>query len=153
MMTQSSHASWVTEWRQTGSLTALREFSDVSRQVMPALSRRAGLTRTEMTVLESLVGAPMGPSEMAQRLGVTTAAASGIVDRLVGRGHAVRRPHPQDGRRTEVAITPSGREELLGHLMPMFAEMARLDDEFSDDERAVVERYLLGSIRAMRRLL
>lgn len=153
MMTQKSSASWVTEWQQTGSLIALREFSDVSRQVMPALSRRAGLTQTEMTVLESLVATPMGPSEMAHRLGVTTAAASGIVDRLVGRGHAERRPHPQDGRRTEVAITPSGREELLGHLMPMFAEMARLDDEFTDAERVVVERYLRGSTRAMRRLL
>lgn len=152
-MTENSTAAWLTQWRQTGSLTALREFSDVSRQVMPTLSRRAGLTQTEMTVLEALVATPMGPSEMAQRLGVTTAAASGIVDRLVSHGHAQRRPHPQDGRRTEVAITASGREELLGHLMPMFAEMARVDAEFSDEERAVIERYLRGSTKAMRRLL
>lgn len=152
-MTETSSAAWLTQWRQTGSLAALREFSDVSRQVMPALSRRAGLTQTEMAVLESLIGAPMGPSEMAQRLGVTTAAASGIVDRLVRHGHAERRPHPQDGRRTEVAITASGREELVGHLMPMFAQMARFDAEFTDDERAVIERYLKGSTQAMRRLL
>lgn len=152
-MTGNSNAAWLTQWRQTGSLTALREFSDVSRQVMPALSRRAGLTQTEMAVLESLIAAPMGPSEMAQRLGVTTAAASGIVDRLVSHGHAERRPHPQDGRRTEVAITPSGREELIGHLMPMFAEMARVDGEFTDSERAVIERYLTASTKAMRRLL
>ncbi|MEJ7647679.1 MAG: MarR family transcriptional regulator [Nakamurella sp.] len=152
-MTETPSSAWVGAWQQTESLLALREFSDVSRRVMPALARRAGLTQTEMTVLESLIEGPMGPSEMAQRLGVTTAAASGIVDRLVSHGHAERTPHPDDKRRTMVAITVSGREELVGHLMPMFAQMAQLDAGFTDEERAVVRRYLEGSTKAMGRLL
>ena len=83
---------------------------------------------------------PTGPSALAARLGVTTAAASGIVDRLVTRGHVERQPHPADRRRTVVACTSSGREELLGHLMPMFLELAALDARLSPTEREIVLR-------------
>ena len=58
---------------------------------------------------------------------MTTAAASGIVDRLAARGHVVREPHPTDRRRTVVGVTSTGREEVLGHLLPMFLELARID--------------------------
>lgn len=95
----------------------------------------------------------MGPSELAQRVGVTTAAASGIVDRLAARGHAERQPHPTDRRRTAVVCTASGREELMGHLMPMFLELARLDADLTEEERAVVGRFLTAAERAVGRLL
>ena len=95
----------------------------------------------------------MGPVELARALGVTSAASSGVVDRLVGRGHAERRPHPDDGRRTEVVITESGRVEVFALLAPMFAALAELDSSLSDDERVVVERYLRGATAAMRALM
>ena len=53
-------------------------------------------------------GHPDGPGRAGPALGVTSAASSGVVDRLVARGHATRRPHHDDGRRTEVVITESG---------------------------------------------
>ena len=96
---------------------------------------------------------PVGPTELAQRLGVTSAAASGIVDRLVARGHVERRPHPTDRRRTAVVCTPSGREELMGHLMPMFVELAAVDASLSAAEREVVLRFLTAADRAVGRLL
>ena len=84
---------------------------------------------------------------------MTSAAASGIADRLVARGHAERRPHASDGRRTVVVATASGREEVVGHMMPMFRELAELDAAFTDEELAVVLRYLEGATRAVSRLL
>ncbi len=152
-MTAAPQRGWLDGWQQTGTLVSLRELTDLSRRVTPSLARRAGLTRTELDTLDALMVEPLGPSEVAHRLGVSSAAATGIVDRLVAHGHAERRPHDQDGRRTVVAVTDSGRAELVGHLMPMFIELAELDRSFTDAEREVVERYLTGAARAMRRLL
>ena len=94
-----------------------------------------------------------GPGELARHLGVTSAAASGIVDRLAARGHVERVPHEADRRRTQVVLTDSGRREVLGHLMPMFAALDELDRGLSDDEREVVDRYLTAATEAIRRVL
>jgi DNA-binding MarR family transcriptional regulator len=86
-------------------------------------------------------------------LGVTSAASSGIVDRLEARGHVVREPDEHDGRRTRVVLTHSGREDVLGHLMPMFVALRELDATLDEDERRVVDRFLEGAAAALRRLL
>ena len=106
-----------------------------------------------MTTLDHLSRAPLGPAEVARLLGVSTAASTGIVDRLVDRGHAERKPHPEDRRRIEVHLTDSGRSEILEQLRPMFAGLAGLDAAFDEDELAVVERYLRGAIDALRAVI
>jgi DNA-binding MarR family transcriptional regulator len=143
----------VQDWERSEVLEALRRLLATSRRANPALARRAQLTQTELAVLEHVMDGPVGPTELAQRLGVTSAAASGIVDRLVARGHAERQPHATDRRRTAVVCTPSGQEELVGHLMPMFAELAALDASLSPEDRETVLRFLLGAERAVGRLL
>jgi DNA-binding MarR family transcriptional regulator len=147
------NTAYVAEWRQTPTLRALRELIDVSSRVAPAVARRAKLSHRELRALELLITSPHGPVELARELGVTSAASSGIVDRLCARGHAVREPHDNDKRRTQVLITESGREEVLGYLVPMFSALAELDAQLSEAERPVVKRYLRGAIAAMHRLL
>ncbi|QIG45879.1 MarR family transcriptional regulator [Nocardioides anomalus] len=126
----------------SGATLALRDLVGAGLRLRHAVSRRAGLSETEMTTLDHLSRAPMGPAEVARLLEVSTAASTGIVDRLVERGHAERRPHADDRRRVEVHLTESGQREILGHLAPMFAGLAELDASFTADELAVVERYL-----------
>lgn len=151
--TDEPQSEWVAQWERSEMLDMLRTVLDTSHRVHPALARRAGLTQTEVAVLEHVMETPAGPSELAARLGVTTAAMSGIVDRLQSRGHVERQPHPTDRRRTAVLCTAGGREELMGHLMPMFLELARIDATMSPEERAVVLRFLTAADRAIRRLL
>lgn len=138
---------------RTPTLTALRELLQLSAHVGPTIARRAGLSESELDALELLTRSPVGPADIARHLGVTTAASSGIVDRLVSRGHVVRRPHASDGRRTEVLITDSGRAEVIGHLMPMFTALLALDRSLSPADAEVVEAYLRGAIDALRRVL
>jgi len=145
--------SVVPDYRPSGSLDALQELVDVAAQVPHEVARKAGLSTSELHSLRHLMDTPMGPVELARALGVTSAASSGVVDRLVARGHATRRPHHDDGHRTEVVITQSGRVEVFAMLAPMFAGLAQLDSSLSDDERVVVERYLRGATAAMRALL
>lgn len=138
------------EWAATPSLVALRALTRVADQVPVAVARRAGLSHNELRTLDLLAEAPLGPAELARALGVSTAAASGIIDRLEERGHATRVAHDQDGRRTSVTISTQGRQEVSSYLMPMYRELARLDAELSEDERLLVARYLEGVVRAMR---
>lgn len=95
----------------------------------------------------------MGPVDLAKALGVTSAASSGIVDRLVSRGHAKRQDHPDDRRRTEVVVTHSGRREVLALLSPMLTALTELDASLTDEQRDVVEDYLRGATAAMRSMI
>jgi DNA-binding MarR family transcriptional regulator len=63
-------------------------------------------------------------SAIAQKMGHTTAAASGLVARLENLGHVVRSVAREDRRKVMVCITPKGsalvrriREEMVGNLM------------------------------------
>jgi DNA-binding MarR family transcriptional regulator len=143
----------VPQWRMSATLDRLQRLLDAGSAAPSAVARRAGLSPSELHALRHLSRAPMGPADLARVLGVTTAAASGVVDRLVGNGHAERRPHTVDGRRTEVHLTDSGRAEAIGHLAPMFGALAALDASLSEEERVVVDRYLDGAIAAVRALL
>ena len=86
--------------------------------------------------------AHLSMSEIAQRMGHTTAAATGLVDRLEKLGH-VKRTHGQDDRRKIlVEITPSGvalvagvRDDMASNLLKM---MAHLD---SAEQKTWVQIY------------
>lgn len=138
---------------QSSTLAALHTLTSLAGQVGPAVARRASLTHNELRALEHLMDHPRGPNELSRLLGVSSAAASGIIDRLETRGHAQRSPHESDGRRTSVTISTSGREEVVGFLMPMFRELAVIDADLDEAERAAVERFLAGAIRALRAVI
>lgn len=146
-------ATGVEGFRMSGSLAALQELVNLAETVPAALARSAGLSTSELHSLRHLMRGPLGPVELARELGVTSAASSGVVDRLCTRGHAERRAHPSDGRRTQVVITDSGRTEVMVRLRPMFEGLAELDNALDDEERELVERYLRGATASLRRLL
>jgi DNA-binding MarR family transcriptional regulator len=55
---------------------------------------------------------PMSPSELSQRLIVTRATVTGLIDSLERRGFVRRVPNPADRRSLLVEITPTGRDVL-----------------------------------------
>ena len=132
------------------TLSALDQLIQAAAAVEPAVARRAGISTSELQALRHLVDGSRGPVELSHLLGVTSAASSGVVDRLAARGHVQRRPHPADGRRTQVEVTAGGREEIDGLLEPMRARLAEVDAGLSEEERAVVQRYLVGVTEALR---
>ncbi|WP_345460736.1 MarR family winged helix-turn-helix transcriptional regulator [Nocardioides marinquilinus] len=133
------------------TLVAVRELVTASTHLSHAIGRRAGLNRTELAALEHLVETPAAPGELAGLLEVSTAASTGVVDRLERRAHVERRPHPTDRRRLEVHVTDSGRAEMLGYLRPMLDALSAIDADLTDDERAVVVRFLRAAAAAVRR--
>lgn len=140
-------------WHATETLQTLRLLLEAAVEVRHAVCRRTGLSEVELAALEQLSHGSVGPAALARRLDVTSAAATGIVDRLHGRGHVDRSPDPHDRRRTQLHLTESGRQEMRRQLMPMFAGLAQVDADFTDEERAVVERYLRGALASVERVL
>ena len=69
-------------------------------------------------------------SAIAQKMGHTTAAASGLVARLENLGYVMRSIALDDRRKVMVCITPKGsalvrriREEMVGNLMKLMAHL------------------------------
>lgn len=143
----------MSERPQVSTAVLLRTLIEAATRVRHLIARRAGLGESELVALEHLAEHDVGPAELARRLTVTTAATTGIVDRLAARGHVERRPHAHDRRRTEVHLTESGRAEVVGQLMPMFLALRQLETEFTAEELEVVHRYLRGATTAVEQAL
>ena len=94
--------------------------------VTTALSRRFrryGLSLSGFNALVILRQAPEGvnPHEIADRLLVTRAAVTAILDTLEAKAFIRRNPSGADGRMTLIAITPAGKRLLDGLLPEHFA--------------------------------
>lgn len=55
---------------------------------------------------------PLSPTALGDKLIVTRATVTGLVDSLERRGFAERTPHPQDRRSLLIRLTPAGVEVL-----------------------------------------
>jgi len=81
-------------------------------------------------------------SAIAQKMGHTTAAASGLVDRLENLGYVMRSVARDDRRKVMVCITPKGsalvrriREEMVGNLMKILNHLT------PDEQKAWLQIY------------
>lgn len=63
------------------------------------------LSYVDAKALELLHSAPMGPRQLAEKLQMSPAGITKLVDRLERRGLVQRRRHPADRRRSMVLIT------------------------------------------------
>ncbi len=92
----------------------LMRFAAFSEQAAHA----AGLAPRQHQALLAIKGYPGGGEvtigDLAARLGIRHHSTVGLVDRLVSRGHLVRREDPHDRRRIFLSLTASGEQALAG---------------------------------------
>jgi DNA-binding MarR family transcriptional regulator len=112
-----------------------------------------GISNSEWEVLKALVvvGRPyrLGPGDLAKRLGLTPAAMTHRIDRMVNEGLVTRDRDEANRVRVIVELTDEGREKWL--------QTMRLAAVFEDDllqDLTPVERAALGEIltRLLRRV-
>ena len=84
--------------------------------------------------------------ELADALGIQPAAVTGLVDRMAAAGLVQRRPCPEDGRAQRLHLTAAGRRIAARAVPGVAAMQAALTTGFSDDELAVVQRFLEAAI-------
>ena len=86
--------------------------TDLLTSQIARLLRPFDLTPASALVLSLLADAEdsLPPHEIAQRLIVSRAAVTGLIDSLEKREYVRRRPHPTDRRMLQVEITRKGRK-------------------------------------------
>jgi len=104
---------------------------------------RAG--REALAVLEG-AGQPLSPTTLAQRLIVTTASVTSLLDTLEGRGLVERRPDPADRRRLLVAITDDGLALVDQFLPEVVALQTAVMAQLSEPQRRQLVK-LLATVR------
>jgi DNA-binding MarR family transcriptional regulator len=145
-----------------------REFQDLDPQVekiVSALSRlnrrmnvaygrqtaALGISNAEWEVLKALVlsGPPyrMGPSELAKRLGLTPAAMTHRIDRMVAEGLVTRARDEVNRVRVIVELTPEGREKWLEAMRMATVFEEELLQDLTPSERAVLDEVLTRLLR------
>jgi DNA-binding MarR family transcriptional regulator len=130
----------------------VRQYSSAVLRHAAATAKRMSLEASELAALEHLQAAgPMSQKHLAERLSMSPGAITAMVDRLEGRGYAERIPNPKDRRSALVRITKAGLEESLRHLWPYIEDMRGVEEGFSEEERAVVARFLRAATQATQR--
>ncbi|GAA4031771.1 hypothetical protein GCM10022247_66040 [Allokutzneria multivorans] len=123
---------------------AVRQLLLAGAEAQVALAKRLGVNATDAAALDHLfsAGHPVGPAELSRRLGITTASATAVTDRLVRSGHVDRVPDAHDRRRH--ALTPTGKahRDLLGALQPLITAIDAASAALSPAERDTVAAYL-----------
>ena len=145
-----------------------REFQDLDPQVekiVNALSRlnrrmnvaygrqtaELGITNADWEVLKALVlsGAPyrMGPSDLAKRLGLTPAAMTHRIDRMVAEGLVSRDRDETNRVRVIVEITDAGREKWMEVMRMATVFEGDLLQDLDQDERTALGEVLTRLLR------
>lgn len=123
----------------------------VSNHVSHAFARKLeaeGVTVAEWAMLRELYGADaLGPSRLAEKMGLTRGAISKLADRLVAKQLVKREERDDDARAHLLALSAAGR-----NLVPRLAGLADINDaEFFDhltaEERSVIEGILKGIVQ------
>jgi DNA-binding MarR family transcriptional regulator len=77
----------------------------------------------------------MAPSELAEKVGVTRATISNMLQRMERDGLVYIRPAEQDGRGKIVNLTQEGRDFMEEILPPHYLRVSKLMEKLTEDEQ------------------
>ncbi|WP_446666582.1 MarR family winged helix-turn-helix transcriptional regulator [Flexivirga sp. B27] len=104
---------------------------------------RDGITPTRLAGLMVLKKhGPLRPSGLAERLDITAASASRLIDILLDGGWAQRAPDPADGRASLLSLSPQGAATLEKLRREGTGELATGIEELTADDRAALAAAL-----------
>jgi DNA-binding MarR family transcriptional regulator len=121
----------------------LKTISHLTREIGKTIGETLGVNVTDMAALEQLLNnGPLTPSQLAERLKVTTAAATQIVDRLERAGHVSRERKTSDRRKIFVVPVEASVERAFEQLAPMLDGLDGVIAGLTPAERQVIEGFL-----------
>ncbi|MGD1237155.1 MarR family winged helix-turn-helix transcriptional regulator [Mycobacterium seoulense] len=94
-------------------------------------------------------GTPLTPAQLRQRLDVSPAAITYLVDRMIDSGHLRREPDPDDRRKTLLRYEESGMALARSFFTPLGAELRAALADVPDRDLAAAHRVFLAMMEAM----
>ncbi|RBQ20782.1 MarR family transcriptional regulator [Spongiactinospora rosea] len=121
-----------------------RASSAIRNHLEQTVLRDTGLTWTGFVVMWVVwIWGESEPRHVAAEAGISKGTLTGVVKTLESYRHLRRFPHPTDGRRVMLALTPTGERLMLG-LFPEFNRQEAFVVQKLDSER---RRDLATSLR------
>ena len=93
---------------------------------------------------------PLTLRELRDRLGMTAAAVTYLVDRMVDAGHIRREPHPADRRKIFLRYSDGGLEVARTFFSPLGMRNHQALEAFTDEDLVVARRVLGALTESMR---
>lgn len=117
--------------------------------LLASVRRQLDVNPNERQALEYLFEhGPMPMSEIAERLGISRAATTTLVDNLVEVDYVTRGGDERDRRVTMIRLSDHGRERGVQVLRPWLTRVQAQLDELDDAEWQVAARVLCGLYRS-----
>lgn len=91
---------------------------------------------------------PTTPTELANRLDISTAAMTLVLNRLEAAGHVRRDRHPSDGRKLVVTAAERSADLAYDRVRPLIDGIETLIAGLDETERRTVEGFLDGLLAA-----
>ena len=139
-------------------VTHLQVLTTESRHVAQAFSQEQGLAHSDLDALlfvmhQQAAGTPTTPGGVAEALGLTSGAATGVIDRLTRAGHVERRRDEHDRRIIRVHYSAHAQETARGFFAPLGRLTDRVMAGYTEAELTTVTRFLaeMGSAMAASR--
>ncbi len=135
--------------RQVDQVLSVEHFRDLviaASASQLALAKSMQMSDREMSVLSMVAYASPLPrlADIRERLGLSAAATTEMIDRLERRGHVHRVREDEDQRVVQVAMTTATRETISSRLAPMLRDVGAILDELDEATALRMAKTLEG---------
>lgn len=115
------------------------------------MARELTLPLNDLAALHHLVALPpAGPAELGRRLGMSSASATVLADRLERAGYIHRRrDHPSDRRRIILEVTDATAARSQAVIGPLVEALTTISDSLDEAAQQEVGTYLTRVVTAM----
>jgi DNA-binding MarR family transcriptional regulator len=134
----------------------LRELMSESDQIGRLFATAHKVRPTDFRALLHIMaaqdaGQPMTSGDLSHRMGLSGAAITYLVDRLIESGHLRRDSHPADRRKVILRYSESGMDTARSFFNPLSAHVSSAFEDVPDADLAAAHRVFVGFVAAMRR--
>lgn len=128
-------------------LNALRRYRTAESSAQRRAREALGIGENAMLALRVLLdaeqaGRTVNAKDLAERLEITAASTSALVDRLVRSGHVERHADPNDRRGVILTATGASMRHVMRVLDQLDSRAIRATEHLSDDEMQVIVAFL-----------
>lgn len=95
-------------------------------------------------------GSPLTAGELRERMGMSGAAITYLVERMIGSDHVRRESHPADRRKVILHVADHGMDVARGFFTPLAEHTRHALAGISDDDLAAAHRTFEALVDAMR---
>lgn len=133
----------------------LREMSTESDQIGRHFAMSHDVRPTDFRALLHIMvaetaGRPMTSGDLSQRMGLSGAAITYLVDRLIDSGHIRRDSHPADRRKVILRHSEPGLRTARSFFTPLGMHTHQALSDLADEDLGAAHRVFAALIAAMR---